>query len=150
MVGERRQLLARLVSCTPATCDCSQHTSAPSGSISPRWWNSWRSSGLLSPCGSSLVGLPSISCALIGHPTHLDLGSGLGEPLIPLHFLLTRAAAAAEDCTSVGFCRAGGAGVLSGRLQRAWSDCGCLGFCVSHVRVWEILLHLDFGGSHLQ
>ena len=91
VVGERRQLLARLVSCTPATCDCSQHTSAPSGSISPRWWNSWRSSGLLSPCGSSLVGLPSISCALIGHPTHLDLGSGLGEPLIPLHFLLTRA-----------------------------------------------------------
>ena len=46
-------------------------------------------------------------------------------------------AAAAEDCTSVGFCRAGGAGVLSGRLQRAWSDCGCLSFCVLHVRVWE-------------
>ena len=49
------------------------------------------SSGLLSPCSSSLVGLPSVGCALMGRPTHLDLGSGLGEPLMQLHFLLAHA-----------------------------------------------------------
>ena len=91
VVGGRRRLLARLAPCAPATCDCSQHASAPSGSVSPGWRSSWGSSGLLSPCSSSLVGLPSVGCALIGHPTHLDLGSGPGEPLMPLHFLLTRA-----------------------------------------------------------
>ena len=53
--------------------------------------SSWRSSSLLSPYNSSLISLPSISCALIRHPTHLNLGSGLSEPLIPLHFLLTHA-----------------------------------------------------------
>ena len=76
---------------TPATCDYSQHTAAPSKSISPRYRNSWRSSSLLSPYNSSLISLPSISCALIRHPTHLNLGSGFSEPLIPLHFLLTNA-----------------------------------------------------------
>ena len=91
MVGEKRQLLARLAPCTSATCDYSQHTSAPSKSISPRERNSWRSSSLLSPYNSSLISLPSISCALIRHPNHLNLGSGLSEPLIPLHFLLTHA-----------------------------------------------------------
>ena len=50
-----------------------------------------RSSILLSPYNSSLISLPSISCALMRHPTHLNLGSGLSEPLIPLHFLLTYA-----------------------------------------------------------
>ena len=91
MVGEKRQLLARLAPCTPATCDYSQHTAASSKSISPRKQNSRRSSSLLSPYNSSLISLPSISCALMRHPTHLNLGSGLSEPLIPLHFLLTHA-----------------------------------------------------------
>ena len=76
---------------TPATCDYSQHTAAPSKSISPRYRNSCRSSSLLSPYNSSLISLPSISCALRRHPTHLNLGSGFSEPLIPLHFLLTHA-----------------------------------------------------------
>ena len=40
---------------------------------------------------SSLISLPSISCALIRHLIHLNLGSGLSEPLIPLHFLLAHA-----------------------------------------------------------
>ena len=48
-------------------------------------------SGLLSPCSSSLVGLPSVGYVLMGRPTHLDLGSGLGEPLMQLHFLLAHA-----------------------------------------------------------
>ena len=90
MVGEKRQLLARLAPCTPATCDYSQHTAALSKSISPRYRNSRRASILLSPYNSSLS-LPSISCALMRHPIHLNLGSGLSEPLIPLHFLLNHA-----------------------------------------------------------
>ena len=91
MVGEKWQLLARLAPCTPATCDYSQHTSAPSKSISPRKRNSWRSSILLSPYNSFLISLPSISCALMRHLIHPNLGSGLNEPLIPLHFLHTHA-----------------------------------------------------------
>ena len=90
MVGAKRKLLARLAPCTTATCDYSQPAAAPSKSISPRQRNSWRSSSLLSPYNSSLS-LTSISCALMRHPTHLNLGSGLSEPLIPLHFLLTHA-----------------------------------------------------------
>ena len=89
MVGEKRQLLARLAPCTPATCDYSQHTAATNKSISPRQRNSWRSSSLLSPYNS--ISLPSISCALMRHLIHLNLGSGLSEPLISLHFLLTHA-----------------------------------------------------------
>ena len=50
-----------------------------------------RSSTLLSPYNSSLISLPSISCALRRHPIHLNLRSGFSEPLIPLHFLLTHA-----------------------------------------------------------
>ena len=91
MVGGRSQLLAGLPPCAPATCGCSRHTCAPSRSVSPRWRNSWRSSSLLSPYSSFSIGLPSVSCALMRHPTHLNLGSGLGEPLMPLHFLLTHA-----------------------------------------------------------
>ena len=85
------QLLAGLAQCAPAACGCSRHTSAPGGGVSPGWRSSWGSSGLLSPCSSSLVGLPSVGCALMGRPTHLDLGSGLGEPLMQLHFLLAHA-----------------------------------------------------------
>ena len=91
MVGAKRQLLARLALCTPATCDYSQHTAAPSKRISLRYRNSWRASSLLSPYNSSLISLPSISCALMRHLIHLNLGSGLSEPLMPLHFLLTHA-----------------------------------------------------------
>ena len=82
--------MAILAQCTPATCDYSQHTAATSKSISLRKRNSRRSSSLLSPYNSS-ISLPSISCALMRHPIHLNLGSGLSEPLIPLHFLLTHA-----------------------------------------------------------
>ena len=85
------QLLAGLAPCAPAACGCSRHTSAPGGGVSPGWRSSWGSSGLLLQCSSFLVGLPSVSCALMGRPTHLDLGSGLGEPLMQLHFLLAHA-----------------------------------------------------------
>ena len=91
VVGEKRQLLARLAPCTPATCDYSQPTAATSKSISSRQQNSRRSSSLLSPYNSSLINLPSISYALRRHPIHLNLRSGFSEPLIPLHFLLTHA-----------------------------------------------------------
>ena len=89
--GGGGQLLAGLAPCAPAACGCSRHTSAPGGGVSPGWRSSWGSSGLLLQCSSFLVGLPSVICALMGRPTHLDLGSGLGEPLMQLHFSLAHA-----------------------------------------------------------
>ena len=135
MVGEKRQLLARLAPCTPATCNYSQHTAAPSKSISPRQRNSWRALSLLSPYNSSLISLTSISCALIRHLIHLNLGSGLSEPLIPLHFLLTHARATTEDCTSISFCKTDSTEVLYKHLQQTQNHCRCLNFCISHVHM---------------